>query len=242
MAASPSASNHPVSPGAWLAAGLALGVYLYRNGVAVWPYLFTTGGDFTNYHRAAAAVLQGESPFTLAGFDYPPLVALLMLPLAGLPLDAARVAWFFASHLCLLGAAVLLFRPLGRDRAALLALAALWALSGTVQENLALGQIQPLLLLLLAFAFREDASHPGRSAAALGLAAGLKVWPGLLLFADLEPRRLRALLLGLGVAALAVALPLLTLLTCCAPPIFPPARITGWARRPRSTSPCRRWP
>src|SRR6202035_5419195 len=212
---------------AWLVGVPCLGIYLYRTGVVVWPHLFSSPGDFGYYHRAAAALLVGQSPFAYA-FDYPPLLPILFAPLALLPLDAARMAWFLVSQACLLGAAVCLWRPFGRDLAALAAIAMVWALGGTAPENLSLGQINPLLLLLLAVAFRQNDPRPARAAAALGFAAGLKVWPGLLLATDLAPRRRRALALGLGVASLSLLAPWILLTVLSAPPHLPTS--TGYWR------------
>lgn len=222
----------PPGPLAGLLLTAALGVYLYRNGAAVWPYLERTPGDFGNYFRAASELLGGRSPF-LPHFDYPPLLAFLLTPFATLGLYGARVAWFFASHACLLGAALLFVRPAGNDRAAWIAVAAVWALSGTVAENLALGQIQPFLLLLLAAASRFDGEHPSRAAAALGLATALKLWPGLLLVRFLAGWSLRPLSVGIAVAALGIFVPLAALRLLWPPPHLP-TRGGYWLGTPAS--------
>ena len=205
---------------------LALGVgagaaHVWLNGVLVWPYLGRTGGDFQHQYEAAARLLAGGSPFGSAWYDYPPLPALLLLPLAGMSFEAARLAWFLIGHLCLLGAALLLVRPLGGDRAAVLAVGGAWLLGGTVQENLVLGQWNPVLLLLLALALWFDARRPAGAAGLLGLAAAIKIWPGLLLAADLLRRRRRALATGLAVAAGGVILPGLAIAALAPPPHLP---------------------
>lgn len=210
----------PSRHGAWLLLAVFLGIYGWRNGLVVWPWLFQTGGDFGNYWRAAGEILEGRSPFT-STFDYPPLIAFLLLPLGALTLDAARVAWFLISHACVLGAAAVLWRPLGGDVRALAVLGAVWACGGTLQENLALGQVNPLLLLLLALAIRWELDRPGRAAAALGLGAGLKLWPGLLFLQHLARGRFRALAVDVIATALCVGVPLLLIVTFLPPPHLP---------------------
>lgn len=213
-----------------LLAALAVGVYLWRTGPPVWPYLSGTPGDFGYNFAAAAALARGDSPF-LAGFDYPPAVPLLLLPLVPLGLDGARVAWYLIGQACLLGAAVALLRPAGGDGAALLAVAALWALGGTIPENLALGQMNPVLLLLIALAIRDAAARPTRAAAALGGAAALKIWPGLLLLPWLRRGRRRGLAAGLAIVALSALLPWLAYRLLVPPPHLPDGT-TFWMGTP----------
>ncbi len=104
-----------------------------------------------------------------------------MLPLASLPVDTARVVWFAASQAALLGSFWLMLRVLGGGTAALAAVAAVWIVGGTVQENLVLGQVNPFLLLAIALALWLLPARPRTAAAVIGVAAALKVWPALLL-------------------------------------------------------------
>jgi alpha-1,2-mannosyltransferase len=210
----------PKRPTVWFLGILFLGLYVYRNGVVVWPFLFRSEGDFVHFHTAGRALLEGASPYA-KWLAYPPLLPLLMVPFGALDFEAARIAWFLVGHACILGAALLLWRPLGADMAAFAAITAVWALGGAAQETLGLGQVTPLLLLFVAWAFRTDLRKPGRSAAALGLAAAVKLWPGLLLAADLRPGRRRALLIGIGTAALGVAIPLILLMATVPQPWTP---------------------
>jgi len=185
--------------GAGAFASLAL-LYLAIQVVLPAVHLTSTPGDFGNYYRAGAALLAGESPFGVAKFNYPPLLAFLVAPLALLPLATARWVWFLLSQLCLLGAAWLTWDWLvgegrtregggpeaerGTAKSAAGVVLAVWALAGTVPENLVLGQINPLLLLLLAGALRawhRQTNHgPARAGALIGIAAALKLWPGAL--------------------------------------------------------------
>src|SRR5882672_923396 len=135
-----------------LTTGLA-GVFLYRSLWLPLSVLDRYDADFRHYYAAAACLLAGRSPYELKGFDYPPLTPLIVLPVAWLPFPEARVVWLIANWLCLAAAGFFLLRILGNDRKALLIVAALWALSGTVAENMVLGQVNPLLLFLVVLAW-----------------------------------------------------------------------------------------
>ena len=164
-------------------------------------------GDFTNYYLAARAVLAGGSPFSVPNFDYPALMAFVVMPLAGLSEQAARVIWFIFGHLCLLAAGGLLWRRLGGDKPALVAVATVWAFGGTVTENLVLGQVNPLLLALLVGSWAAIWRARPRAAALVGGAAALKLWPTVLLAKDAFLGRWRAVGAGLVAAAALIGLP-----------------------------------
>lgn len=184
---------------------VAASVYLALHVVLPALYLPTTAGDFGNYYRAGAALLAGESPYSVARFDYPPLLAFLAAPLAWLPLAAARWVWLAIAELCLLAAAWLTWRWLGADRVAGGAVLAVWCLAGTVPENLVLGQVNPVLLVLIAAALHGWERRPGAAGASIGIAAALKLWPGVLALGFLGRRRGRPL----ATAAIAAAVLLL---------------------------------
>jgi hypothetical protein len=74
--------------------------------------------DAIFYYFAAQHILHGESPFLTADYIYPPLLACLLVPLAAFDYFTARWIWFVFSHACLLTAAFMLWRRLGRDRIA----------------------------------------------------------------------------------------------------------------------------
>ena len=55
--------------------------------------MFAFGFDFDFFWRAAQAILQGQSPYTISGFFSPYPVALLLTPLALLPFVVAYILW-----------------------------------------------------------------------------------------------------------------------------------------------------
>jgi len=212
-----------------LVAGL-VAFFLYRSLWLPWTVLDRFEADFGHYYDAAARILAGLSPYEVGGFDYPPLTALIVLPVAWLPYPQARVAWLVLNWLCLVAAGILLARTLGGDRAAWVTVAACWALCGTVAENLVLGQVHPLLLLLLVLVWWGlSCGRGGVAAAAIGAATALKLWPGVLLIAMAPFHRRRAIAAGAVVlAVLALSwLPMLWL-----PPPHSPVKAHYWLGTP----------
>ena len=150
----------------------------------------TAPGDFAHYYRAGQAILHGASPFGDPEYLYPPLVAFAAAPLALADLTTARWIWFLISQGCLLAAAVLIWRASGRTWSAACCVAAVWAFGGAAEESLALGQIGPLIVLLLAIAFTQDGRWQGVAA---GIGFCLKYIPGVLLPGFVLARSRRAL-------------------------------------------------
>ena len=209
----PTAARAPLQatapkPLARIAIAAAFAVLWLWLAVAVpWRHLHATGGDFRAYHQAARALATGESPYTVPAFIYPPLLPVMLLPLAPLSLESARVAWFVASQLALLGS-LWLTRPLcGGGVVGLAAVAAVWIAGGTVPENLVLGQVNPFLLLLIVAAMRLVPRRAHAGAALIGVAAALKVWPAALLVVFVWRREWRPLLTGVAVTLALVAAP-----------------------------------
>ncbi|MEO7794439.1 MAG: glycosyltransferase 87 family protein [Thermoanaerobaculia bacterium] len=194
--------------------------------VRVLPYLPTSGGDFEHLHRSAAALVSGQGAYLHPELDYPPLFPVLLAPLGFLSLDAARFIWLGISIAAVLAAMAAIWRLAGSDVVAASAVAVALAIEGTALPNLALGQTNPMLLLLLAVALLLHRSRPARAAAAIGLAAALKIWPGLLLLSFLAGGR-KAIVAtwrsGLLTWALLVALPFGLLAVATPSPHLPPS-------------------
>jgi|CXWL01.1.fsa_nt_gi hypothetical protein len=205
-----------------LLAAVLVAAYLVQTVWQVWPFLFLSPGDFGHFHRAAVSMLAGGSAFAHPELDYPPLVLVLVLPLGALPLAAARVVWYALGQAALLAAAIATWRLLGRDRIAAGGVLAVWTVAGTTAENLGLGQLNPLVLALVASAL----AAPSGGAVAVGLATGLKVWPGLLLTVPVltglptppDSTARRRLGLGLLTVVLAGVMPWLALVVATPPP------------------------
>jgi len=160
--------------------------------------------DFTNYYRAARSVLAAQSPYTDVDYIYPPTLAFLLAPLGLTDYVTARRIWFWCSQAFLLMAAFLTWRGLGQDRTAACCVACVWALGSAAAVNLVLGQLGPLLVLLLALAYWRAAAVQGAAVAA-GLS--LKLLPGILSIVLLLRRDWRAVATLVAVAAAGVFVP-----------------------------------
>src|SRR5262249_52788635 len=135
------------------------------------------GNDFPLYWQAARDLLADRSPYDVAtglhGYVYLPWFALLLGPLAPLPLPAAAACWYAANVACLWFAGRALYESLATvaaPRPRVLALATL-PLVGLVHDNLVLGQANLLLLLLIAAAAHGAMS--ARARFAQGVPVGL---------------------------------------------------------------------
>lgn len=208
-----------------------LGFYIGRNVAAASARVGRGPSDFAHYHQAARATLEGESPYSVRGFLYPPPALLPVLPLAGMDAPTARRWWFTISQVALLAAALAVWRRLGGSALAATAVIAVWSLCGTVAENLVLGQINPILLLLIAAAAAVPAAAGSRSAAFAGAAAAVKIWPGLLLVEPALQRRWRAFAVGCGVAVV-LTVGCLSMLAAFRPPPYLPQGDGSWAGSP----------
>jgi hypothetical protein len=168
------------------------------------PDITNSVSDFTTYHGAARWILAGQSPYTEAEYIYPPTFALLLTPLALTDYLTARRIWFWCSQGFLLLAALLTWRALGRDRVAACSVACVWALAGPAAESLALGQLGPLLMLLLVLAYWRTAATQG-----VAVAAGfcIKLVPGIVAIVPILRRDWRAVAVLVGVAAAGVFVP-----------------------------------
>lgn len=166
--------------------------------------------DFATFWRSGGDVLHGRSPYpaalhtfpthpgpsTVAPFVYPPVTAVLMIPLSLLPLHAAAVVFLFVET----AAVVLALRLLGvadwRCYGAALASAPVFAGSG-------LGAISALLLLGVAAGWRHrDRALAAGVAVAYVVTAKLFLWPVWLWL--VRTRRYRAAAVAAVVSAAAV--------------------------------------
>ena len=217
-----SLAYHPPVPSARAVSlallGLSLALFVRFDLVESWAYLDRSDGDFQHYHRAGRHLLAGESPYATERFDYPPLVAYVAAPLGALELRDARAVWLAVNALALVGCAVLAWRLAGGDGVALAAVALVTIVAGTEAENLALGQVTPIVLLLVLLAVRWQASRPALAGGALGVAVALKLWPAVLAGTWLLRRRWRPLAtVGLTAVLLTAGLHLALALTVPAP-------------------------
>jgi len=224
------------SPERWsipgVAALLALVIAFFVVDVAPsWRRLDETAGDFGHYFHAARALRDGRSPYDVAGYDYPALVAFAVLPLAGRTKPVARRLWFMLNLSALLAAAVLTWASLGKTQVAGLATAAMWLIGGTVTENLGLGQVTPMLLFLLAATVTFAHRRPRLAGSCLGLATALKLWPATLAWAFLVRRQGRALTATVVTATLLLLAPI-ALLRMTTPPPYGPTTAGFWMGSP----------
>lgn len=189
------------------------------------------GYDFSFYWLAGRRLLEGESIYSAAqlagpyspqgqdGFLYPPPLAAVITPLSALfETDYRPANWIWAG----MGAAVLVvsilaigrFERLG-ERYPLLAGGRRWLLVAAafafppVVGELVMGNVHLLLLGLFAVAWpglrRGDAQGEWRAGLAVGIAAVVKVFPGLLIVWFLASRRYRAAA-GVVIGALVVTI------------------------------------
>lgn len=178
--------------------------YLKVNVADQLPGITDAPSDFTHYYRAALCVLYAQSPYVDPENLYPPALAFLLTPLALTDYVTARRIWFWSSQAFLLLAAFLTWRALGHDRAAACCVACVWALGGAAWEGLALGQVGPLLVLLVALTYWRTGAAQG---AALAAGFSLKFIPGVVSIVPLLRRDWRAVTVLAAVAVVGVCVP-----------------------------------
>lgn len=154
--------------------------------------------DFGAYMGAARSMAAGGSPYAqfssttpvMSGFTYPPFAAILVQPLALLTDRQALSVWLALSLATTVAAAIIVARvalPASWPRVELAVLAAI--AFGPVTYNYWHGQINGVIFLLLAVAYW--AYVDGRQTTAgvvIGLAAGIKVAPIVLIVLLLRRR------------------------------------------------------
>ncbi len=142
------------------------------------------GRDFYDVEQQSQEVLARGLPLNESFYIYPPLLAILFVPLTILPMDTAALVWFFL-NMILYGASLLvLWKALGLGRLSR-NLPLLWTLAFLFPPALYTiykGQVNILLLLLLALTYWLHSMGSQRLAGvALGVATMVKIIPVFLL-------------------------------------------------------------
>jgi len=185
--------------------------------------------DFAHYYTYAKVVSLGLNPFDAqavaqvdaslnirragAAANYPPLFYLFMQPWASLPFRAAAIGWLLASQACLVLVLWFCIHRYGEASPLQVAVAVFVVLNyQPLMENLALGQSNVWLLLLLTLAWWGlRLERPWVSAVAVAVSVHIKIQYALLIpllwWIGYRPVSFRALALaalGLGVGVLAL--------------------------------------
>ena len=159
--------------------------------------------DFRIYMWGGHAVTQDARLYLALAyghwFTYSPFAAVVFVPIAAIPLAVARVLWDLASVAALAYSIVLILKLAGYRPSRLMiagATAAAMALD-PVYETLFLGQINLILLaLILTDVWRV---RSGRTAGfGVGIAAAIKLIPGIFIVFFLLARRTKAAVIGAG--------------------------------------------
>jgi alpha-1,2-mannosyltransferase len=179
--------------------------------------------DFGAYIAAARSVVDHTDLYSqfihqrpnvaLSGFDYPPVVAFLLQPLAWIPAHAAATLWLWLTIACTAAAAgIAAFALLPRSWPRLEIAALVTFLFSAATYNYWHGQMNPLIFLLLALALHAWVhGHQTRFGVLIGIAASIKLAPILLIVLIVRRRWWRAAAAcGVTVAA-GVALGIATL-------------------------------
>ena len=194
-------------------------VYYVKVNVAdLLPSITDSPCDFTHYYRVSRCVIAAQSPYTDPEHIYPPTLAFLLTPVALTDYMTARWLWFWGSQAFLLLAAFLTWRALGRGPAAACSVACVWALTGPAAENFVLGQLGPLLVLLLVLVYWRAAATQG---AAVAAGFSLKLLPGVLAIVPLLRRDWRAVAALITVTIVLVLVPAAVIAHWKTGPAFP---------------------
>ena len=127
---------------------------------------------------------------------HPPFSTLLLLPLGLFAWPDARWVWFGISGCCLLGA-----WHFHRVPVVVCTATALFGIFGLYR-----GTLEPFLFTLMLVALTVGKTRPIHAAILIGLAAAIKIYPGLLLASFLLERRHKALLMGVAAAGAATVI------------------------------------
>ena len=147
------------------------------------------------YAKAIAEFKQYPGdPIHLAQFVYPPFAALVVKPLAGLPFAGAEAVWLLIGAACLAAACAVAIRclesPVERSLAIVLA-----ATAPSTWWSLQQGQMNvPLLLCMLAAGVALEKRRDLLAGILVGVAAAVKIYPGILIVYFIWAGRWRAAL------------------------------------------------
>ena len=177
--------------------------------------------DFAAYAGAAHAVANGTSPYAsfggstivMTGYDYPPFAAVVLRPLALLSARWQELLWLWIALAALVGGAVISARALLPKSWPRVRIGVFMALTfPPATYNLWHGQMNTIIFLLLAVALSDYLSgHRTRCGIVLGIAAGIKIAPVVLLVVLVRRGWWRAALAGVAAGASTVAIGILAL-------------------------------
>ncbi len=141
-------------------------------------------GDFIHFFAAARAMVHGQDLYSSGrgGYIYPPLLAFLYSPLAGLPENAAAAVLLLANIGLLLGSVFLAVREMARRfavradgwKTAGVALIAVLLVGDKLKGELQMWQTNLLMLFLFTAALYLLDRRPALAGSALGLAFNIK--------------------------------------------------------------------
>ncbi len=179
--------------------------------------------DLTGYYIAAVRLSRGDatiyqewpganaptdipSPAREANpYNYPPLLAIMLIPMSVLTFDQAQMVWLIANVLMTIAAIALTLDALDTEisRAEWLGIAVAVFLFAPFSRTVRIGQVLCLLLLLSAAAFWACVKNRSRSAAA-AVAVGtlIKIYPALFVLAFAVRRHWKKLFWSVAMLAL----------------------------------------
>lgn len=186
----------------WLArrrvARVVYGVLLAEAGVLVWFALSSKANDFAVYMWGGHAVTHGTRLYLGSSgrdyFTYTPLAAVLFAPLALLPRALAQVLWELLSVAALAVAARATLKLAGwrPTRTEIAAVTAVSLLLEPVYHTLFNGQVNLILLAIVATDVWRVSQGRRGGGAGVGIATAIKLIPGIFIVLFLLTRRTRA--------------------------------------------------
>ena len=155
-------------------AAVALSLYATQYAIDFFVYYSISNSVFSQ--EGALYGTESGVPWPMY-YRYPPLLLFLVFPFVFLPFPVATVIWtLLKSGACVLVVRALVLRLEDSGRSPGWLLAACIAGPYIVMEA-RYGNVQFFIFALVVWALLSLPGHPHRAAGALGLAAGLKVWP-----------------------------------------------------------------